>query len=117
MNLKEKILKLLELKKSVLFDELEERFPELKGNTILCPEGNKNLVIWLMSNKGTKIIEELSKENLIEVHPNPSEMGIASYFAGGRILNLPLAKKLNYPYKKPHWVPSSLSLVKSKRKS
>lgn len=66
----------------------------------------KNIVFWAnMSDEAADAMNELVSNKSIEVNPtNP-----IVYFIDGYVLKYPIAKQAK-TYKKPHWLPVSLSL-------
>lgn len=125
-EVKEKIMDLLRIRKSVLFDDLEEAIPEIKDNTTdedeLVPmfafaKPLENIVIWAMSDIGQKAVHELHCENKVELEPYLGFIGLMCYSAG--ITSIYPNEAQYYPIlksekdlKTPHWCPCALKLKK-----
>ena len=120
--IKNRITSFMIRNESVLFDDLERSIPEIKDDSNLekvhyltLSEPYNNIAIWAMSELGVNGISELLNEGFLELHPQSNWFGVSSYLAGTEsfnpVQNLPIMKK-KYPYKKLHWCPCSLNLIK-----
>jgi hypothetical protein len=125
-KVKEKIMDFLRMRKSVLFDDLEEAIPELKyiskEDDELIPmfafaKPMENIVIWAMSDIGQKAVHELHCEDKVELKPYIGLIGLISYSAG--ITSLYPNEAQYYPIlesekdlETPHWCPCALKLKK-----
>lgn len=118
-EIKEKLEKELEFQGNMYFPEIERFFENnnfnYKGDKTLRLSDNSSIIVWngwnqeavdlicgMISNKNNHVALRCFN-NMIEV-----------MLSGGG-LNLPIAKKDNYKYKKPHWLPGQLIWIKNKK--
>lgn len=109
-KLKDAIVQVVTDKKGVSFAEIERLYERLgydyKGDCSLCVHDNECLLLWLnWTQEACDIINELvmtEKVHLDAAHP-------LIYMLDGIIPQLPIAKRVNYKYKTPHWVPVVLN--------
>jgi hypothetical protein len=74
------------------------------GNYELAYAPNPSILFWQgMSAEFVAAVGELMTERAIELNSTPS----LTYMIDGRMLRLPLAKRLRH-YKEPHWAPVSV---------
>jgi hypothetical protein len=102
--LKEEIRALVAERDYVSFAELSRDITGFVGN-IGWELRDKNIFLWTgLSEKAFDAIFELLESE--EVHFEPASF--MSYAIDGITQNMPLAKSLKKPYKKPHWLPVTL---------
>jgi hypothetical protein len=90
------------------FREIEDEFPDFFGGDCSFGMPEKNILYWVgLSEIGASSIDAAVRSKAVGMRPTH----ILTYFADGRILNLPLARTLRM-YKKPHWIPVAFYPVK-----
>lgn len=63
---------------------------------------SSNVVLWKqMSSQAIDALTELEREGRVRLKPCAQFV----YTVDGAVLSLPLAKKANHNYKRPHWLP------------
>lgn len=84
----------------VTFAELVNVIPVKGDLSIFHPKG-ENIVIWCeVTEAYAEALDELMRSKTIRLDP----CTVFSYYADGKLLGFPLAKK-SFKYKKPHWLP------------
>lgn len=106
----EALIELIRERDHVSFTELErvldERSVPTKGNQAIFI-GTENVILWAgMSPEFVEAVLGLRGR----AEPEPCDMLV--YLIDGRLLSLPLAKRIpKHGYKEPHWVPAVFRLV------
>lgn len=91
--------------------ELSRDIPGFNGNRAMFSGEGTNIVVWNgISQEAIDALAELVQDNQIEVKATQPFV----YLIDGGGLDLPLAKRTNHHYKKPHWLPVAISLPKVK---
>jgi len=117
-EIKEKIIKFID-KNSRTFLELIEEFPILEGHEtqIEFPMKNvehSNIIYWVFSKIGAKILLELLNEKKIGFKPMGSDLERTVYLIDGGGLRLPIAKRPpKSGYQKLHWLPVWITTYKN----
>ena len=105
-ELKDLIIKLIPEKGSVSFVDIESIFEskdiDYLGNYAMTPPGEyRHIVMWTgWKTEFINLVSQMCNEKLIEIEP----CSILEYMLCGRMLNLPLVKKV-HPYQTDHWLP------------
>lgn len=83
------------------------RLPDASGERYLYADQECTLLIWpsLDQNLVTALCELMDSKR-IEARPCP----VLIYLIDGSVLQMPIAKQMKRPYKKPHWLPVTLSV-------
>ena len=92
----------------VTFAELD-RIPEFQGPCVWYWSKKTNIIFWIfISKKAIETMEQMLEDRLIYMELL-YEPGISTYLQAGKILRLPVVKKIKRKdftgFKKPHWIP------------
>ena len=113
-DIKEKLEKELEFQGDMYFPEIERFFEDnnfdYKGDKTLRLSDNSSIIVWNGWNQ--EAIDLICKNNHVALRCFNNMIEVM--LSGGG-LNLPIAKKDNYKYKKPHWLPGQLIWIKNKK--
>lgn len=89
------------------FVGIEETFEEYSfnykedGKYLISPE-NDSIVLWHgWNDEAVQVIQEVMQENEIKLTGTDTLV----YLVDGRVLNLPVATKINHHYKEARWYP------------
>jgi len=110
MKIEKIIINKLKEEKALFFADIEQLFEEYnydyKGEKSIYSGENESLIIWTGWNEKTvdMIVNIISKTSQIYC----KQATYIEVLLMGKPLNLPIAKKTNYKYKKVHWLPSVL---------
>lgn len=105
-KLKRLIVKMVEEKGDVTFVDIEDIFKTKKIDYIgdyamACPGEYSHIIVWLgWKTEFISLVSQMCNEKLIEIEPCSPLV----YIMSGKILDLPLIKKV-YPYQTDHWQP------------
>jgi hypothetical protein len=95
------------------FVELQRVVPGFSGEkTLWSGEREDNILLWdSISQEGIEALQELMQSNDIEVRSSH----FLVYMVDGILLNLPIARRRVH-YKKPHWLPATMSVPRKSQK-
>lgn len=103
----EALLEYIQRRKHVSFAELTGRFDDTEGD-LDYGDIKLNLVYWAnVSETLIKTIQALLKSGKIYARNTTPFV----YIADGQMLRLPIAKRSNWKYKEPHWMPVILNPI------
>ena len=108
-RLEERIMEYIKRHAGTTFAGLQRVFGEELDGEFSYGLISQNIVFWTKMNKEfIDIMHRLIKEKKLEIFCSPSNF--LCYVADGRALTLPIAKRVNHSYKKPHWIPLTFSV-------
>lgn len=120
-EIKKKLLQKIKEEKNLSFPEIQCFFEyenyDYKGEHNLYTfndngETNYSQLVWAdWSKEAVDILCEIFKENEGKIALRCLSSMLEILMSGG-YLNLPIAKKNNYVYKKPHWLPCEVIYIK-----
>lgn len=95
-----------------LFPDIEEYLDskgiDYSGSVAICYSKNPNIIMWAGWNiEAQQALSELLKEENVGIVYG-TDYFCLMYMVIGKMLKFPIARSMNYHYKKDHWMPCAL---------